>query len=118
MGEKLDEWCATVGVSWEFASWTNPMHEHYITSLDADNIWWQLFRASCARMGVELETVIFPAATDSRFFRKIGVPAIGFSPMKQTEILLHEHNENLPKDVFLNGIEVYVNIFQDMFAHG
>ncbi|CAI5713564.1 unnamed protein product [Hyaloperonospora brassicae] len=117
MQEKLDEWCATEGVSWEFASWTNPMYEHYITSLDADNVWWQLFQASCARIGVKLETEIFPAATDSRFLRKIGVPAIGFSPMKQTEILLHEHNESLPKDVFLDGIAVYVNVFRDMFAH-
>ncbi|KAL4099315.1 hypothetical protein PRIC1_007121 [Phytophthora ramorum] len=93
------------------------MHEHYVTTLDADNVWWQLFQKSCARIGETLEMEIFPAATDSRFLRKMGVPAIGFSPMKQTEILLHEHNESLSKETFLHGISVYVSVFQDMFAH-
>lgn len=37
--------------------------------------------------------------------------------MNKTEILLHEHNEQLHKDTFLNGIDVYVAIFKDMFAH-
>lgn len=117
MGAMLDEWCAAEGVSWEFASWTKPLHKHYLTSLDDDNAWWQLFQKTCQRIGENLETEVFPAATDSRFLRKAGVPAIGFSPMKRTEILLHEHNESLHKDTFLRGIDVYVAIFQDMFAH-
>ncbi|KAG1711395.1 hypothetical protein DVH05_008647 [Phytophthora capsici] len=117
MTAKLDEWCAAEGVSWEFASWTDPLHEHYVTSLDADNIWWQLFQKSCARLNEKLETAIFPAATDSRFLRKVGVPAIGFSPMKRTEILLHEHNESLSKDTFLYGISVYTSVFKDMFSY-
>lgn len=117
MGKKLDEWCAAEGVSWEFASWTKPMHEHYTTSLDSGNVWWQLFQKSCARVGEKLETEIFPAATDSRYLRKAGVQAIGFSPMKKTEILLHEHNEYLHKDTFLHGIKVYETIFRDMFSH-
>ncbi|RLN02676.1 hypothetical protein BBJ28_00021904, partial [Nothophytophthora sp. Chile5] len=117
MEAMLDEWCAAEGVSWEFAHWTIPLKEHYTTSLDAENVWWQLFQKSCARIGETVETEIFPAATDSRYLRKMGVPAIGFSPMKRTEILLHEHNESLHKDTFLHGIDVYVAIFQDMFAH-
>ncbi|KAG1703987.1 hypothetical protein DVH05_006993 [Phytophthora capsici] len=118
MGKKLDEWCAAEGVSWEFASWTKPMHQHYVTSLDEENEWWHLFQKSCDRIGEKLETEIFPAATDSRYLRKAGVQAIGFSPMKKTEILLHEHNEYLHKDTFLHGIKVYEAIFQEMlFAH-
>ncbi|KUF93024.1 T-complex protein 11 protein 2 [Phytophthora nicotianae] len=117
MKAKLDEWCAAEGVSWEFAPWTDPLHDHYVTSLDADNVWWQLFQKACAQIGETLETEIFPAATDSRFLRKVGVPAIGFSPMKRTEILLHEHNECLSKDTFLHGISVYVSVFQEMFAY-
>ncbi|CAH0516023.1 unnamed protein product [Peronospora belbahrii] len=117
MGKMLDEWCAAEDVSWEFASWTKPMHQHYVTLLDTDNVWWQLFQKSCARLNVMLETEIFPAATDSRYLRKAGIQAIGFSPMKQTEILLHEHNEYLHKDTFLYGIKVYEAIFRDMFAY-
>ncbi|CEG38232.1 acy1-like metalloprotease [Plasmopara halstedii] len=117
MKTKLDEWCTAEGLSWEFASWTDPLHDHYVTSLDADNVWWQLFQKACAQMGEKLETEIFPAATDSRFLRKVGVPAIGFSPMKLTEILLHEHNESLAKHTFLHGINVYVGVFREMFAY-
>ncbi|EEY64299.1 aminoacylase, metalloprotease family M20A, putative [Phytophthora infestans T30-4] len=116
MKTKLNEWCAAEGVSWDFASWTDPLHDHYVTSLDADNVWWQRFRKACAQIGETLETEIFPAATDSRFLRQLGVPAIGFSPMKRTEIQLHEHNESLPKDTFLHGVSVYVSVFQEMFA--
>lgn len=32
--------------------------------------------------GIETEKLIFPAATDSRFLRKIGIPSLGFSPMR------------------------------------
>jgi len=44
--------------------------------------------ASPADFRVERE--IFPAGTDSRFLRAMGVQAIGFSPMAHTPILLHE----------------------------
>jgi aminoacylase len=66
---------------------------------------------------MKVETEVFPAATDSRYVRKLGIPALGFSPMSNTEILLHEHNERLHKDTFLRGIDVYVAIFTDVFAH-
>lgn len=36
-----------------------------------------------------------------------GIPALGFSPMPHTPILLHDHNELLNKEVFLKGIAVY-----------
>lgn len=144
----LDKWCSAEGVTWEFTSWTNPLHEHYTTKLDDDNVWWQLFKNSCEvsqprwfsirrlgtcacssvvslslcysrlqKVGVPVETEVFPAATDSRFMRKVGIPALGFSPMNNTEILLHEHNESLQKDTFVRGVDVYVTIFQDMFSH-
>lgn len=68
-------------------------------------------------LGVSVETEVFPAASDSRFLRQIGIPALGFSPMNNTEILLHEHNEFLHKDTFLRGIDVYETIFRKLFSH-
>ena len=56
---------------------------------------------------VKLQKEIFPAGTDGRYIRSLGVPVYGFSPMKRTEILLHEHNECLHKDTFLDGIKAY-----------
>ena len=49
---------------------------------------------------------IFPAGTDSRFLRALGIPAFGFSPLANSPILLHEHNEHVDKHVFLAGIKV------------
>lgn len=36
-----------------------------------------------------------------------GIPAIGFSPMINTPVLLHDHNEFLNEKVFLDGIGIY-----------
>lgn len=59
---------------------------------------------------MKIRTQIFTGGTDSRYIRIQGIPAIGFSPMNNTKVLLHDHNENLNKDVFLRGIETYKNI--------
>lgn len=39
-----------------------------------------------------------------------GYPAIGFSPMNNTPILLHDHNEFLNENVFMKGIDIYCEI--------
>lgn len=39
-----------------------------------------------------------------------GHPAIGFSPMNRTPVLLHDHNEFLNEQVFLRGIEIYARL--------
>lgn len=112
MQNKLDEWCAAEGVSWEFAPQSkDALHKHYTTKCDESNEWWAVFKGACDKMGMKVETEVFPAATDSSFIRQLGIPAFGFSPMSETEVLLHEHNERLHKDTFLRGIEIYVGIF-------
>lgn len=55
-------------------------------------------------------TQIFPASTDGRFLRTLGIPVFGFSPMVHTPVLLHDHNERLHRDVFLAGIDVYARL--------
>ncbi|TMW63753.1 hypothetical protein Poli38472_002694 [Pythium oligandrum] len=114
----LDKWCEEEGVTWEFPmKVTGPLPKHAVTKIDDTNVWWELFKGACDKLGMQVETEIFPAATDSRYFRQLGIPALGFSPMNNTEILLHEHNERLHKDTFLRGIDVYEAIFSDMFAY-
>lgn len=41
---------------------------------------------------------------------QLGIPALGFSAMNHTPILLHDHNEFLNERVFLKGIGVYEDI--------
>jgi aminoacylase len=55
---------------------------------------------------------VFPGGTDSRYLRSVGIPAIGFSPMNNTPVLLHDHDEFLGADVYLKGIEIYKKIIE------
>mmetsp|Transcript_42413 Transcript_42413/g.98232 ORF Transcript_42413/g.98232 Transcript_42413/m.98232 type:complete len:439 (-) Transcript_42413:155-1471(-) len=114
----LDRWCEADGVSWQFAPWTLPLKEHFVTAADDSNPWWVIFSKALAQMGHTVEPEVFPAATDSRFIRQRGIPALGFSPMKECPILLHEHDEYIPVNTFLDGIDVYVGLLSAMFEQG
>ncbi|KAI9085043.1 hypothetical protein K1719_033035 [Acacia pycnantha] len=84
-----------------------------ITETDSSNPWWGLLEDAIRKAGGKLKKPeIFPAATDSRYFRRLGLLAIGFSPMANTPILLHDHNEFLNRDVYLKGIEIYESIIK------
>lgn len=63
---------------------------------------------------LKLERRIFPGGTDSRYIRKVGIPAIGFSPMNRTPILLHDHDEFLHAEIYLKGIDIYVKLLSSV----
>lgn len=117
----LDSWCAEVnqvyaphltanqGVTWKF--FYEPLKEHAVTQTDASNPWWGIFSSLIKeKFHVDVVPQVFPAATDSRFLRAMGVNAFGFSPMRNCPILLHEHNENIEEKVYLEGCEVYLKL--------
>ncbi|MCO5582759.1 hypothetical protein L7F22_036658 [Adiantum nelumboides] len=84
-----------------------------ITKADKSNPWWILLQEAISEAGGKLgKPEIFPAATDCRYVRGQGIPAFGFSPMSNTPILLHDHNEFLNKEEYLKGIQVYVHIIR------
>ncbi|XP_008235828.1 PREDICTED: aminoacylase-1 isoform X1 [Prunus mume] len=84
-----------------------------LTATDSSNPWWGLLEEAVKKANGKLgKPEIFPASTDSRYFRQLGLPAIGFSPMANTPILLHDHNEFLNKDEYLKGIEIYESIIK------
>lgn len=58
--------------------------------------------------------MVCPAGTDARFIREKKIPAFGFSPMNNTPILLHDHNEFVNASVYLTGIEIYKKIIQNL----
>ncbi|CAN4112639.1 unnamed protein product [Withania somnifera] len=89
-----------------------------VTAVDNSNIWWALFEEAVIKANASLgKPEVFPASTDMRYFRKRGLPAIGFSPMANTPILLHDHNEFLNKDEYLKGIDVYESIIKTYASH-
>ncbi|XP_076652438.1 aminoacylase-1 [Halictus rubicundus] len=105
----IKKWCqeAGEGVTYSFEQ-KNPKIEN--TKLDDSNPYWLAFKKTCDDLGITLQSGIFPGGTDSRYVREVGIPAIGFSPMNKTKILLHDHDEYLNKDIFLKGIEMYMKI--------
>eukprot|EP00927_Polykrikos_kofoidii_P045117 TRINITY_DN389_c0_g1_i1.p1 TRINITY_DN389_c0_g1~~TRINITY_DN389_c0_g1_i1.p1 ORF type:complete len:472 (+),score=88.46 TRINITY_DN389_c0_g1_i1:117-1532(+) len=113
----LDAWCAEEGLSWSFAPWTKPLHDHLVTPTDpGSNPFYALFEAACEATGKKVEREIFPAATDSRFLRLMGIRALGFSPMPNSPVLLHEHNEALSVEAFLDGIETYCKVLEALLG--
>lgn len=84
-----------------------------VTAIDSSNPWWGLLEKAIKGAGGKIRNPeIFPASTDARFFREHGLPAIGFSPMANTPILLHDHNEFLNKDEYIRGIDMYESIIK------
>jgi aminoacylase len=61
---------------------------------------------------LKFKVQVFPGGTDSRYIRAAGIPAIGFSPMNYTPVLLHDHDEFLHADIYLKGIEIYKKIIE------
>ena len=59
---------------------------------------------------VQYEVGMFAGATDARFLREIGIPAFGLSPFRHTPILLHDHDEFLAAEQFLEGIRIYESL--------
>jgi aminoacylase len=62
--------------------------------------------------GVTVKLEVFPAGTDGRHIRHAGVPCIGFSPIRNTPVLLHDNDEYVTETGFLEGIEVYAAIIK------
>jgi aminoacylase len=110
---RINSWCelAGEGVSLKFIQ-KNSIQA--VTSTAPDDPWWSAFSGAINDLKLLTKVEIFPAATDSRYLRAVGYPAIGFSPMNHTPVLLHDHNEFLNRDVFLRGIDIYTKIIDKL----
>ncbi|XP_004925487.1 aminoacylase isoform X1 [Bombyx mori] len=107
----IQKWCTEAGrgVTYEFKQkdpYTTP------TQLDDANIYWKAFKQTARELGMSIKPQTFTGGTDSRYLRELGIPALGFSPIHNTTPALHEHNEHLGLDVFINGIAVYQSIIR------
>ena len=117
---RLDGWCAVEGggVTWEplssvcgegAAMMLNPTTP--VEGPDAG--WFRVFSGALTRGGHAFSSPsIFPAATDSRWVRLMlpHVPCLGFSPIANTPVLLHDHDEFITEAGFLAGINVYMDV--------
>lgn len=103
-------WCreAGEGVTIDFKQ--KVMNQDVTCVEDGKSSWWDTFAKACSDEKLNLVKTVFPAATDCRYLREVNIPALGFSPMNNTPILLHDHNEFLNEKVFLRGIDIYCTI--------
>ena len=85
-----------------------------LTPVDDGDPWYSAMKEAFAKHNLRVRPQIFPAGTDSRYLRQLGIPAIGFSPMPNTPVLLHDHNEFLNEEVFLRGIEIFEDIVENV----
>ncbi|TYG74478.1 hypothetical protein ES288_D04G185400v1 [Gossypium darwinii] len=84
-----------------------------ITATDDSNPWWTLIEEAINKANGKIgKPEILSGATDARYFRQLGLTAIGFSPMTNTPFLLHDHNEFLNKAEYFKGINVYESIIE------
>ena len=124
IGKMLDLWCEECKVEGGSVKWSflenSRAYKHATTSTDPNvNPWWGVFtNVLQGDLGITTVPSVFPAATDSRFLRAIGIRAIGFSPIRRSPILLHEHNEYLDEAVFLEGCEVYIKLLAALGSQG
>ncbi|KAM5547460.1 hypothetical protein ABKV19_001782 [Rosa sericea] len=75
-----------------------------LAATDSSNPWCALLEEVVSQAyGTLGKPEICPASTDTHYFQLQGLPAIGFSPMANTPILLHDHNEVVTVGRFQNG---------------
>lgn len=103
LDKKIKQWAEKYSIEIEFLQ---KLPAHLVTPLE-NNHWWDDFTETCKEMNFDIQKKIFPGGTDSRFLRRKGIPALGFSPMNNTPVLLHDHNEFLNENIFLKGIDFF-----------
>ncbi|KAF5298076.1 hypothetical protein FQA39_LY11844 [Lamprigera yunnana] len=107
--ETINLWCKEAGEG-VWIEYEQKQPQVPSTILNESNKYWMAFKKVFCNMNLKMKLQIYPAGTDSRYLRGIGIPAIGFSPIYNTPVLMHDHNEYLNADVFLRGIAIYTNI--------
>ncbi|KAJ2352670.1 adenylate cyclase [Coemansia sp. RSA 2618] len=81
--------------------------DNSMTGTESGDPFWAPFAAAVEAQGMQIAKEIFPAATDSRYLRRAGVPALGVTPLCNTPILLHDHNEYVLESDVLAATEFY-----------
>ena len=63
-------------------------------------------------ISVALNRQILESLKNPKF--QLGIGSLGFSPMINTPVLLHDHNEFLNEKVFLRGVQIYETLIDKL----
>ncbi|XP_047019760.1 aminoacylase-1-like isoform X2 [Helicoverpa zea] len=80
------------------------------TVANSTNPYYVAITEAAEDLGITIVPTLPPGSTDARHVRNAGYPAFGFSPMPNTEMLLHAVDEHLAVSVFNDGIDTYEEI--------
>ncbi|KAJ2449255.1 adenylate cyclase [Coemansia sp. RSA 2336] len=105
--QRLERLAAANGVQLEIVQFWD---DNSTTSTDSADVFWRAFEQAVTAQGFEIKKEIFPAATDSRYLRRAGIPALGVTPLCNTPILLHDHNEYVLESDVLRATDFYTNV--------
>ena len=110
--QKLRDWMRDAGedVTMEFI--VEKFDDQSLTCVDDDDPWFSALKTVFRRQKVKVKPQVFAANTDARYLRQAGIPSFGFSPMPNTPILLHDHDEFLNEETFLRGIDIFEDIIE------
>jgi len=109
--KQFESWVEETGSK---AEWVQYFDDKAMTATDDSNPWWTAFSSGLKDLGLKYRTEIFIAATDARYLRPLGLPALGFSPMANTPVLLHDHDERLNESVYLKGVSIYEHLLSKL----
>ncbi|KAG4066360.1 hypothetical protein HA402_000584 [Bradysia odoriphaga] len=85
-----------------------------VSIADDRNPFWVAFKSATDELNLTLQVVACPGCTDARFIRQLNIPAFGFSPMRNTRRTLHDHDEFVYADGYLEGINIYRKIISNI----
>ncbi|KAJ1721720.1 adenylate cyclase [Coemansia erecta] len=77
------------------------------TMTPREGTFWAAFAGALQQLDIKYRNEIFPAATDSRYLRRAGVPALGVSPLCGLPILLHDHDEYVRESDYTHAVDFY-----------
>ncbi|XP_049866406.1 aminoacylase-1-like [Pectinophora gossypiella] len=106
--EMIDTWCkeAGKGVTYEYFV-KNPQVPN---SQIEGNPFYTALADTVKDLGITMKSSICPGATDARFVRLQGIPAINITPIRNTPLLIHNHDERLNIEEYKRGIDVMEKI--------
>ncbi|XP_037045173.1 aminoacylase-1-like isoform X2 [Bradysia coprophila] len=85
-----------------------------VSIADDRNPFWVAFKSATDELKLTLRVMACPGCTDARFIRQLNIPAFGFSPMRNTRRTLHDHDEFVYADGYLEGINIYRKIISNV----
>ncbi|XP_055303616.1 aminoacylase-1-like isoform X2 [Sitodiplosis mosellana] len=111
--QQIKGWCAEAGGGITIKPILKDA-EASITKTDHSNPFWVAFEDAVKELNLDVEKWVCPGSTDARYIRELNLPALGFMPMPNTPIRLHDHDEFIQADIYLNGINIYKKIISNL----